>query len=171
MFYCNEYKFSLDSARESRTSSAFFRMKRLGHLALRNTWWLYQDVAVLTKTLLTDSIPGFLHPWSSCNLVHFAAHLAHFPVPISVLTEFDQYSNLFLKLIFYLTYFISFQVLNSPFDLSYHYSNASVYLRQSSKDAWHPPLTTCQESFLVPSLCHKTLEMMMGKKLADIKEP
>lgn len=38
MFYCNEYKFSLDLARESRTSDTFFRMKRLGHLALRNTW-------------------------------------------------------------------------------------------------------------------------------------
>lgn len=95
MSYCNEYKFSLDSARESRTSGAFFRMKYFGHLALRNTWWIYQDLAVLTKTLLTNFFPGFLHPWSSCNLLHFAAHLAHFPVPISVFTELDQYSNLF----------------------------------------------------------------------------
>lgn len=139
MFYCNEYKFSLDLARESRTSDTFFRMKRLGHLALRNTWWIYQDLAVLMKTLLTDSTSGFLHRWSSCNLVHFAAHLAHFPMLISVLTRLDQYSNLFLKLIFYLTYFISFQVLNSPFDLSCHHSNASVYLKQSSGTHLSPP--------------------------------
>ena len=123
--------FTLEPARESGRSGAFFNIKHLCHLALKKTCWLYQDLAVQTKTLLTDSIPVFLHHWSSCNLVYLAASLAHFLVPFSVLLDFDQYGELLFfflsSLPFDLLYFDLVLNSESPCDLSYHYLNASVY--------------------------------------------
>lgn len=145
-------------------------MQHLCYRAFKNTYWIYQELAVLTKTLLTNSIPAFLHLWSSCNLVHFAAYLAHFSVPISVLL--NQYSNFFFYFFsIWPTLFLpNFLIQNLPLTYLITIQMPRFTIRQSSNGTWHPPLTTYHNISLIASLWHETLKTMTGKYLADIKE-